>query len=69
MIPDPEGKTESVKSDPGDLACVLKLELLQKRAAWLRTNARYRVIRASSLVLFFLIVAGSAVALFLLSQP
>jgi hypothetical protein len=32
MISDPEGKTESVKSDPGDLACVLELELLQKRA-------------------------------------
>jgi hypothetical protein len=30
MIPDPEGKTESVKSDPGDLARVLELELLQK---------------------------------------
>jgi hypothetical protein len=40
MIPDPEGKTESVKSDPGDLARVPELELLQKRAARLRTNAR-----------------------------
>jgi hypothetical protein len=63
MIPDPEGKTESVKNDPGDLARVLELELFQKRAAWLRTNARYRAMRALSLVLLFLIVAGSAVAL------
>jgi len=31
MIPDPKGKTESVKSDPGDLARVLELELLQKQ--------------------------------------
>jgi|SRR5215468_171089 len=64
MIPDPKGKTESVKSDPGDFARVLELELLQKQAAWLRTNARYRAMGALSLVLLFLIVTGSAVDAF-----
>lgn len=62
------GKTESVKNDPGELARVLELELIQKRAAWQRANTRYRTIRTMSVVFLFLVVIGS-IAAFLFFFP
>lgn len=62
MIGDTFGKTESVKNDPGELARVLELELIQKRAAWQRANTRYRTIRTISVVFLFLVVIGSIAA-------
>jgi hypothetical protein len=66
MIPDTEGKGESTKSDPGQLARVLELELIQKRAAWQRANARHRTVRTISILFLFIIIAGSLAALFFL---
>lgn len=66
MIPDTRGKTESVKNDPGDLARVLELELLQKRAAWQRTQARYGVIRIISIFFLVIVMAASIAGFFLL---
>lgn len=66
MIPDTRGKTESVKSDPGDLARVLELELLQKRAAWQRSCARYGLIRTVSIFFLVIVVAASIAGFFLL---
>ena len=62
---DTVGKTESVKNDPGDLARVLELELMHKRAAWQRANSRYRAIRAISFIFVFLVVVASIAAFFL----
>ena len=66
MIPDTDGKIESAKNDPGQLARVLELELLQKRAAWQRAHSRYRAIRTLSILFLLIVVAGSVAALFLL---
>ena len=59
------GKTESVKNDPGELARVLELELIQKRAAWQRAGARYRAIRTISVIFLFIVIAASLAAFFL----
>ncbi|MEP7014965.1 MAG: hypothetical protein ABI925_05960 [Verrucomicrobiota bacterium] len=66
MMPDIDGKSESVKSDPGDLARVLELELLQKRADWQRKSERYRTIRAVSLFCLLIIVLAGIASLFFL---
>jgi hypothetical protein len=60
MIPDTRGESEPVKIDPGDLARVLELELLQKRAAWQQNLARRRAVRSVS-ILFLVVVLGVAV--------
>jgi hypothetical protein len=65
MIGDTFGKTESVKNDPGELARVLELELIQKRAAWQRANTRYCTIRTISVVFLFVVIAASIAAFFL----
>lgn len=59
-MPDSPGESEPVKTDPGDLARVLELELLQKRAAWQNGIARRRLARAVS-ILFLVIVLGIAI--------
>ncbi len=65
MIPDTDGKGESAKSDPGQLARVLELELIQKRAAWQRANERSRTIRTLSILFLVIVIVGSLVAFFL----
>jgi hypothetical protein len=68
MMEDPLGKTESVKNDPGDLARVLELELIQKRVAWQRASTRYRALKTISILFLFIIIAGSLAAFFLISS-
>lgn len=69
MIPPVPGKAESTQTDPGDLARVLELELLQKRAARQRAGARYRAARGLSfLFLFIIILAAVGAFFFLLSR-
>ena len=67
MISGVSGKEESIQTDPNDPARVLELELVEKRAAWKRATARYRVARALSFFFLFiviLIVAGAFIFLF-----
>ncbi len=59
MMPDNPSESEPVKTDPGDLARVLELELLQKRSEWQQSMARRRLARALSF-LFLIIVLGVA---------
>lgn len=66
MIPPVSGKTDSIQTEPGDLARVLELELLQKRAAWQRANARHRTIRGLSFLFLFIIILAAVGALFFL---
>lgn len=64
MIPPVSGKTESIQTEPGDLARVLELELLAKRAAWQRANARHRIIRGLSVLFLFIMILAAAGAFF-----
>ena len=64
MIPPISSKTESIQTEPGDLARVLELELLNKRAAWQRANARYRTARVLSFLFLFIIILAAAGAFF-----
>jgi hypothetical protein len=66
MIPPVSGKTESIQTEPGELARVLELELLHKRAAWQRANARHRTIRGLSFFFLFIIILGAVGAFFFL---
>jgi hypothetical protein len=69
MIPDAEGKPQSRKNDPEELARLLEIELAQKRAAWQSAGVRARKIRTASFVfLFFLVVAMLLAFFFLLTQ-
>jgi hypothetical protein len=64
MIPPVSSKTETIQTEPGDVARVLELELLAKRAAWQRANARHRTIRGLSVLFLFIIILAAAGALF-----
>jgi hypothetical protein len=66
MIPPVPGKTESTQTDPGDLARVLELELLQKRAARQRASSRYRATRGLSFLFLFIIILAAIGAFFFL---
>jgi hypothetical protein len=66
MISDGDGKPESKKTDAEELARRLEIELAQKRAAWAETGARYRRIRAASLLFLALVVMGALFAFFFL---
>jgi hypothetical protein len=66
MIPDADGKPESRKTDPEELARLLEIELAQKRAAWQSASARHRQIRIASFLFLFLLAAGTLLAFFFL---
>lgn len=63
MMSDIPSEGEPVKTDPGDLARVLELELLQKRAQWQHGLARRRVARVMSFVFLFIVVGVAILAL------
>jgi len=65
-MPDLDGKTESEKVDPGDLARVLELELLQKRKAWQRKSGKVRAARAAGALFLLLVLAAAACAFYML---
>jgi hypothetical protein len=65
MIPPVSDKTESIQTEPGDLARVLELELLAKRATWQRANGRHRIIRGLSVLFLFIMILHAVGAFFL----
>jgi hypothetical protein len=67
MIHDDNRKPKS--PDPEELARLLEIELIQKRAAWNQAAARHRAIRMASFAfLFFIIVAALFVYFFVFSD-
>jgi hypothetical protein len=67
MIPSDNGKPKS--GDPEELARLLEIELIQKRAAWNQAAARHRAIRMASFAfLFFIIVAALFLYFFVFSD-
>lgn len=68
---DADRKPESSPPDPDQLAKLLEIELMHKRAGWQRTTARNRSLRAIA-ILFLLVVIGGALAayyLFVVNAP
>jgi hypothetical protein len=47
--------------DPDNLARLLELELIQKRATWKQAGKRYRSIRAAGFLFLFVLVVGCLV--------
>ena len=52
--------------DPEQLAKLLEIELMQKRAAWQRTNASRKNLRTLSFLFLFIVIAGAMIAFYLL---
>jgi len=65
MIPDAEGKPESTNKSPEEMARLLELELLEKRAAWQGAAARQKQIRTFSILLIGLLLIGGFFLFFL----
>ena len=67
MMPADNGKPKS--ADPEELARLLEIELIYKRAAWKQAAARQRAIRMASFAfLFFVIMAALFVYFFVFSD-
>ncbi len=55
--------------DPEQLAKLLELELMQKRAGWQRNKERHGALRAVSFLFLFLVIVGALVAFYFLFSP
>src|SRR5205807_10506117 len=67
--PNSTAKPEAKEIDPEQLARLLEIELIGKRAQWKQTAARNRSRRINTFVILAVLVAGCAVAfLFLFSK-
>ena len=62
MMPDDDGKPKSI--DPDELARLLEIELIQKRANWKQAAARYRAIRMVSFLFLFLVILAALLVYF-----
>ena len=65
MIPNAEGKPESTKKTPEEMARLLEIELAAKRAAWQGAAARQKQIRTFSIFLILLLAIGGFFLFFL----
>ena len=61
---DADRKPEKQPTDPEQLAKLLEIELMQKRAAWQRGSARNRSFRALAFLFLVLVIAGAFAAYF-----
>ena len=59
-------KPESGETDPAQVAKVLEIELIQKRAAWQRARAGRQNVRALSFFFLFIIIIGAVCAFYFL---
>jgi hypothetical protein len=57
-----------LETDPEKLCQLLEAKLNNERAAWQRTRARHRTIRALSFILLFFIIIGAMVAFFIVTS-
>lgn len=62
MIPADNGKPKS--TDPQELARLLEIELIQKRAAWKQAAARHRTIRMASFAFLFIVIMAALLIYF-----
>lgn len=66
MMSEDDSKPKS--TDPDELARLLEIELMQKRAGWKQAAGRYRTIRMVSFVFLFLVIMGALLAYFFISS-
>jgi hypothetical protein len=66
MIGDDHGKPEARSPDPDQLAKLLEIELIQKRAEWQRTVARRKSIRTASFFFLFIVIVAVLFAFFVI---
>lgn len=69
MIPDGNRKPEPGETDPAQLAKLLEIELMQKRAQWQQAKARRGNLRTVSFLFLFLVIVGAIVAFYLFFSP
>ena len=66
---DEQSKSESSEKDPEKLSRLLELELIQKRAEWQRKSARYKKLKAVSILFLFAVILAALVGFyFIFSQ-
>ena len=63
-MPEEVPSTNAKQAEAEQIAKLLELELLQKRAAWKQAGARRRNARAMSFAFLFLIIVGCLAGLF-----
>jgi flagellar basal body-associated protein FliL len=68
-MPDGNRKPETGPPDPDELAKLLELELMQKRAAWQQNKKRFGTLRILSFFFLFLVIAGGLLAFWLFFSP
>jgi heme/copper-type cytochrome/quinol oxidase subunit 2 len=64
MMPEPAADTNSKQIDADQLARLLELELMQKRAQWKQASSRRRSMRTMAFAFIFVLVAASLVGFF-----
>jgi hypothetical protein len=63
-MPERESKPEQPGTNPDQLAKLLEIELMQKRAAWQQASARRGTYRTLSFLFLFLVIVAILLAFF-----
>jgi hypothetical protein len=66
---DADSKREPTEADPAQIAQLLEIELMQKRAAWRQAKERRGSLRMISFLFLFLVIVGALVAFYLFFSP
>lgn len=66
MMADENGKPKSTENDPDQIARLLELELLQKRAAWKQASERHRAFKSASFLFLFIVIIAAVVGFYLI---
>jgi flagellar basal body-associated protein FliL len=61
-----DGKPEPSSTDPEQLARLLEIELMQKRATWQRTSEQRKSVRMLAFLFLLVVIAGAFAAYFFL---
>ena len=66
----PEGNSQPAarETDPEELAKLLEIELMQKRATWQQAKARHGTYRAMSFLFLFLVIVAAFVAFYFVAS-
>ena len=68
MKPDGNTQPQQRETDPQQLAKLLEIELMQKRAGWQQAKARRGTYRAMSFLFLFAVIVAAFVAFYFLAS-
>jgi hypothetical protein len=68
-MPDGNRKPDHDAPDPEQLAKLLEIELMQKRAGWQQAKQRRGALRSVSFLFLFLVIIGALLAFWFLFSP